>query len=89
MQVDIEADEIDLCRLKEFGGRKRTKSAKAMRIDRFGLIDQAVNESLDFGDTTPAHDFGGDFVNDAEGEHGRVSFAGSHGSPDSSLRPFL
>src|SRR5437660_12804300 len=89
MQVNVEANEIDLGRLKKFCRRKRSKREEASGINRLGFINQAIDESFDSRHSAPAHDFGGDFIDDAEGEHGTMSFAGPDSGLDSSARLLL
>src|SRR5581483_9027718 len=77
VQVDIEGNEIETVRPEEFRGGKICEGAEATGIRVFGFGDQFVNESGHGAGTAPANDVGGDFVGDAEGEHGGMAVAGT------------
>ena len=76
MQVNVEADEIDVARSQELRGRIAGEGAQTFRVRCFGFFHQLVDKRFDFARAAPAHDIRRDFVGDAESEQGRMPPAG-------------
>jgi hypothetical protein len=72
VEIDVEADEIDLARPQIFGGREIGEGEEA--IGRFGSCrcDQVIDEIFDRSSRREADDVRRDFVDDADGENRRV-----------------
>ena len=79
MQVNVEADKVDVLRAKEFGRRKRGERAEAIRVNGPGVIHQLINEFRHRAHTAPANDFRRNLVHDAVSEDRRVALAGGDG----------
>jgi hypothetical protein len=75
VEVNVVAKEIDVLGFEEFGGWVIAEGAKAGGIDRFHGFDQFFKELTDFGGAAPADDVRWDFIDDADGEDGRMARA--------------
>src|ERR1041385_6393963 len=64
--------EIDIMRPQEFRGRKIPKRAEALGIDGLRFMNQFLDEFRDAMRATPSTDVAGNFIDDAESEHGGV-----------------
>ncbi len=80
VQIDVETKEIHALRAQKFGGRKIGEGAQAFRVRPLGCVNEIIDEIGDRLRAAPAHDVRWNLVGDAEGENGRMSRAGEHGS---------
>ncbi len=82
VQIDVEADEIDVLRVQKLRRRIIAEGAKAFGIDPFGHLRQFVEKVLHRRRAAPADDVGRQFIDDAVGEDGGMAGAALHGGAD-------
>src|SRR5437867_1312531 len=82
MEVNVEANEIDGLRAKEFGRGIRSESGEAVRIRGFGNVHQFLDEVRDAAHATPANNFGWNLVHHAVSKNRWVALAGLDRCPD-------
>ena len=72
MQIDVEADEIQVLRAEEFRWREICERAEAIRIERLGLGNEFINELRNRLGAAPPHHVGGNLIRHAERKHRRM-----------------